>query len=225
VRNDCNGHGSAPRRRVGLIAVLGCLAFVLCLPLDPMLSGLLTGIQVKNDLRRELEFLQQFGAITSVILILLSAVLLDPGARPLLPRFILALAAPAAAAWVLKCLIGRGRPKLENPYLFVPPWRAHPVPLRDGSVAPLHSWEFWNSSAALLNSLPSSHTSAAFAFAALLSWRYRPLRHLVVAIAFAVGVCRLLFGSHYLSDVVAGGVLGWTVASLVLQQSRAKTRV
>jgi undecaprenyl-diphosphatase len=78
--------------------------------------------------------------------------------------------------------------------------RPRPIPLHP--VVP-YGW--------LYDSFPSGHTTAAFAFAAVLA-RERP-RHAVAAFVFAalVGLSRIYIGVHYPSDVLAGAILGTAV--------------
>jgi membrane-associated phospholipid phosphatase len=56
--------------------------------------------------------------------------------------------------------------------------------------------------------MPSSHAVEAFAAAAVLAGWLPETRCLWYALAVACGVTRLLSGAHFLSDVVAGALLG-----------------
>lgn len=218
-RTDCNdpaGPPAAPARRWARTLGIGAAIAAACLPLDPIIAGVTRGLRLGGDLRREMEFVQQFGAITSCIIIAIVILLLDPRAKKYLAKAVIALVANAAAVFALKCLIGRARPKLEEPYHFGGPWTAFQLPDASGSVQPVYAWEFWRKGVADLWSLPSSHTAAAFALAAVLSWFYPKLRVLVIPLAVVVGVCRVLFSAHYVSDVVVGGTIGWVVAGLVM---------
>ena len=58
------------------------------------------------------------------------------------------------------------------------------------------------------HSFPSGHTAASFAAATALSMAYPPARPLLFLTATAVGLSRIHLGHHFLSDVVAGGLLG-----------------
>ncbi len=180
-----------------------------------------------GDLKREMEFIQQFGAITSCVLIALVILLLDPGRRNALGRAVVAIATNSAAMFVMKCLIGRPRPRLKDPYHFGGPWTVYQIPrtVKDGAVerteiVARRAWEFWEKGTSDLWSLPSSHTGAAFALAAVLSVMYPRLRPLVIGIGCVVGVCRVALGAHYPSDVFVGGAIGWTVAMSVMTWHR-----
>jgi undecaprenyl-diphosphatase len=57
-------------------------------------------------------------------------------------------------------------------------------------------------------SFPSGHTITAFAVAISLGEFYPPLLPGLLFCALSVALSRILLGMHFLSDVVAGGVLG-----------------
>jgi undecaprenyl-diphosphatase len=57
-------------------------------------------------------------------------------------------------------------------------------------------------------SFPSGHATTAFAAAVLLSLRYPRGAVVFFGLAVLVGLSRVVLGSHFPSDVVAGAVLG-----------------
>lgn len=59
-----------------------------------------------------------------------------------------------------------------------------------------------------LDSFPSGHSTASFAIATVLAKRFPMWGPLWLALAVFVGVSRVLRGSHFLTDVVGGAVLG-----------------
>ena len=67
-------------------------------------------------------------------------------------------------------------------------------------------------------SMPSGHTTTAFALAAVLSNRYPQRRAILYGLATAVALSRVYLGRHYPSDVVAGALVGTGVTRLVLSQ-------
>lgn len=100
----------------------------------------------------------------------------------------LAVAGSGIAVNILKPLFGRGRPRLidvEGTFVF--------NPLTLGSS---------------FASFPSGHATTAFAFAAALALMVPRLRIGLYAIAALVALSRVIVGSHYLSDVIAGAALG-----------------
>jgi undecaprenyl-diphosphatase len=65
-------------------------------------------------------------------------------------------------------------------------------------------------------SLPSGHTAAAFVMACLIAASYPAAAVGVFLWASLIGASRLLLGVHYLTDLVAGALLGTGCAVLVL---------
>jgi undecaprenyl-diphosphatase len=65
-------------------------------------------------------------------------------------------------------------------------------------------------------SFPSSHAANMAAMATLFSVRYRSAAAAFIAVAFCVGVSRIVVGVHYPSDVAAGFAAGSGFAVLVL---------
>ena len=57
-------------------------------------------------------------------------------------------------------------------------------------------------------SFPSGHTMTAFAVAISLSLFYPSFLAVLLFCAFSIGVSRILVGMHFLSDVIAGAILG-----------------
>ncbi|HEU4686311.1 MAG TPA: phosphatase PAP2 family protein [Nitrospira sp.] len=92
---------------------------------------------------------------------------------------------------LLKHLIGRPRPKfMHSGYLHLSP--------ASGS-----GWD----------SFPSGHATATFAVAAVLAVRFPKMRGILFAAAVAIAASRVLRGSHYLTDVVGGAVLGYVIGT------------
>jgi undecaprenyl-diphosphatase len=57
-------------------------------------------------------------------------------------------------------------------------------------------------------SFPSGHTMTAFSIALVVSYFYPPLEGLLFFLAISIAVSRIVLGMHFLSDVLAGMVLG-----------------
>jgi undecaprenyl-diphosphatase len=57
-------------------------------------------------------------------------------------------------------------------------------------------------------SFPSGHTMTAFSIALVVSYFYPSLEGTLFFVAFSIAVSRIVLGMHFLSDVLAGIVLG-----------------
>lgn len=65
------------------------------------------------------------------------------------------------------------------------------------------------------DSFPSGHATVSFAVAAVLAVRFPRARWVIVGIAAAIALSRILRGAHFLTDTVGGAVLGWLAGILV----------
>lgn len=158
-----------------------------------------------GDIRRELEALQQFGQGAVTLLIAWAIWLLDPPRRRRLLDWGAAAAIAAVVAYPAKMLIGRPRPKFDDPGYFCGPFGAYPL---GPDVGVRHGWEVWAGISSDLWSMPSTHTVYAVVAAVALAVLYPRLKPIAVTMACLVGLARVLFGAHYLSDVLVGGGIG-----------------
>lgn len=69
-------------------------------------------------------------------------------------------------------------------------------------------------------SFPSSHAAAAFAVVPLLDAEYPMFKWFWVSFAVLVAVSRLFLKMHFLSDIIAGALLGYCVGLAVLYLKR-----
>jgi undecaprenyl-diphosphatase len=99
---------------------------------------------------------------------------------------------------LLKHLIGRPRPRLmhANGFEFGPSWQ-------EG-----------------FDSFPSGHASASFAVATVLSRHFPRAGWLFYFAAVMVGLSRVVRGSHFPTDVIAGVILGVTAGSVMINPLR-----
>ncbi len=64
-------------------------------------------------------------------------------------------------------------------------------------------------------SFPSGHTINAFAICTVLAYQWPLVLPALFATAAAIGASRVALGLHYVSDVVAGAILGFVIGGLV----------
>jgi undecaprenyl-diphosphatase len=63
-------------------------------------------------------------------------------------------------------------------------------------------------------SFPSGHALNAFALASVLALGYPPAALLALLVAASIAASRVVLGQHWLSDVLAGAVIGAAIGSL-----------
>lgn len=186
-------------------ALLGILAAAALWPLDGPLGRLARAVPVGGDLRRELEALGQFGALSSLIIIAWIIWQLDPRRRPRLLDGAAALVITGLVVSVCKMLAGRPRPRFDDPAVLPGPFGAYPIGPGQGVA---HGWEIWRIGTYDLGSMPSSHAAYAAVAATCLALLYPKLRALMVTLAALVAASRVLFAAHWPTDVVVGAALG-----------------
>jgi len=106
-----------------------------------------------------------------------------------------AIAVPSLFATIIKRLIGRARPFVGNeadPFLYLP-----------------LSWP------AAYASMPSGHTTTAFAAAVAIALVWPRLRWPMLVYAVIIAASRVALDAHYLSDVIAGAFVGSIGALMV----------
>jgi undecaprenyl-diphosphatase len=98
----------------------------------------------------------------------------------------------------IKHFVGRGRPKFMH---------------TDTSIFLPFGGKGWDS-------FPSGHAMAAFAVATVLAVRFPRARWILIVTALAVSASRLFRASHFLTDIIAGAVLGVLIGAVVAHPLR-----
>ncbi|MEK6829210.1 MAG: phosphatase PAP2 family protein [Nanoarchaeota archaeon] len=70
-----------------------------------------------------------------------------------------------------------------------------------------YTWDF---------AFPSSHTMLAFCVLPIVSREFPKLRYVWALFACLIAFSRVYFGFHFLSDVIAGAVIGYLIGALIL---------
>jgi membrane-associated phospholipid phosphatase len=232
------------RKRAVITLLAACIVAAAFVPLDRTLVKFLGPYQldgvrglgsiVGGDFKRELEFVQQFGAITSVVITGFCILLLDRAKGSRVFDLAIACIATALSQNAFKMLVGRPRPRVvfspsampgyDSPTHFAFAWQSYPLPRADveGGYLWAHPWELTKNISSDLWSMPSSHTAAAFCLAACLARLYPQLRPLVWTLACIVAFARIVLGAHFVSDVVMGGAMGLIVGAFVFQLELSK---
>jgi len=193
-------------------AGLGVAATFALLPFDGRVAAWARTVEIGGDIRRELEVIQQFGSFTSLLVAAVVIWAMDARWRTRLADATAAVLSSIVVTHAAKMLIGRPRPKFEDPDYFCGLFGAYPV--KAGVVA--SGWEVWRGISSDLASMPSSHTSAAMTLGVVLAWFYPRLRWLMVFFVVVTGVSRVLLRAHYPADVAAGATLGFLAAVFAL---------
>lgn len=105
-----------------------------------------------------------------------------------------ALIVSGLAARVIKILVARPRPT--------------------AAAGALDAW--WPSFSAAYNSFPSGHATSAFTLAAVFAVVAPSARWWLYALAGLIAFSRVAVDAHFVSDVVAGGLLGWVTGRLAM---------
>lgn len=87
-------------------------------------------------------------------------------------------------------------------------------PRPNAAAETLDAW--WPSLAAAYNSFPSGHATAVFTVVAVFALVAPSGRRWLYLAAAVVASSRVVVDAHYVSDVVGGGMLGWTIGRLAI---------
>lgn len=207
---------SAALRPPLLGVVFFAVLIVALMPIDEAVRRPLRAIgeSLGGDIEREIRLIEQFGGITSLAVVGILILRLDPGKRARVWDLALAAGATGLISFLTKIAIGRTRPVLIGHDTVLGTTNAIAT---TKSPEPTYTWELWERGVSQLWSMPSSHTSAAFALAVFLATVYPRLRTLAYTFAVIVGLARIMHGAHWPTDVLAGALLGYWVSSVVVR--------
>jgi len=202
-RKDCCSLSNSWRQhRVWWCAAGLALAGFLALAVDIPVAQWFLGGRVPGDFRKPINFIEVFGHGSGVVMILMVVWVLDPVSRASLVRLAACAYGSGLVADGCKLLIARARPRKCD-------FNASIFETFEGWFPLLHFEE-------VQQSCPSSHMATGMGLAIGLAWRYPRGRWLFPALAALVGLQRLLNGSHFLSDVLWGAAIGFTVSHCIL---------
>lgn len=221
--------GPAPRLTSGgvvetlAVAILGVsLIAASMILLDPLIPGL--RLQLPQGLVRVFERITDLGLGSVVLWPVGLALLVVLGAMPELKDMNRRVAAALAAriGFVFTCVAGVGVFVLVLKYVL---GRARPyMALHLPGPHPVLTFD-WMALHAGFASFPSGHSTVVFATACALAALYPRARAALFAVAVVVAFSRVVLGSHYPSDVLAGGALAILFSGLTLKAFAARRLV
>ncbi len=124
----------------------------------------------------------------------------NPGLYPFGRSLLIGLLSAGISVQILKHLIGRARPRLTDNVIFIGP------SLKSG-----------------YDSFPSGHSTLAFCLAYVASKYYPRYSAAFYLFAITVALYRIDCLAHFPSDVLAGAVVGVSVAKLTLSKTAGRT--
>jgi membrane-associated phospholipid phosphatase len=192
----------------GTMALLATLATLIDLPLARWVEGTADERWIPGDILEIVELSEAFAHGSTVALLILAAVLLDPRGWRVTPRLAICVFGAGLIADIGKVLVGRWRPGHAN--------------LSGGLSDTFTTWAPSLSTERLpgledthdIQSFPSGHTTTAFGLAIGLSLLYPRGRWLFFAVAILAAYQRIDSQSHFLSDVLAGACVAFVVGAV-----------
>lgn len=119
--------------------------------------------------------------------------------------------------WILPLWLSLGLSALISFLLKIAVQRPRPFQIGIVSVLPIlekSSHLIWNFS------FPSFQTMLGFCAVPILSKEFPKLKHVWIVFASLIAFSRIYFGLHFLSDVIAGGLIGYSVGWLIIKTEK-----
>jgi membrane-associated phospholipid phosphatase len=186
--------------------VVGLLVLALCVPLDAYVHPLVFRYVDTHAVRLAGNGFTQLGTAWAATGLLggLALVAHRVGDLELLRASVGGVAGVVIASLanqVAKQVACRGRPRLLDG------WSLNRLSTPTGEAGAFFHWPCAVDSR--YHSFPSGHAATAFALAAALSRAAPARRRVWLAVAAGVGASRVVLNAHFVSDALAGGLLGW----------------
>lgn len=182
---------------MNLVLIISLAAACLLLMLVER-RGLRTQLELKfkGDLKRETQFLAQYGQSACTPLVFILIWQMDPRHLNAAMPVGLGVLITSVIVMILKRLIGRVRPGREQAGKFLGPSFKH---------------------ANYRESFPSSHTACAVALSAMLAQMYPLGASTFWTLAGICAFLRYALDAHWPSDIVGGALIGYVTAALTMQ--------
>ncbi len=148
------------------------------------------------------EFFLNFGSALTVFIfvVILTAVFFQQKKKESILPLWFAAGMSVVVSFLLKVIVQRPRPFQLG--------LVHILGVADPSYA---IWHF---------SYPSFHTMAMFAMVPFLNKEFPRFKYVWIAFAVLIGFSRLYLGVHFLSDVMAGGLIGYIMGTLIVESEK-----
>jgi membrane-associated phospholipid phosphatase len=172
-----------------------CVACILMMIAERRGAPVVLTLRLKNDIKRETRFLQQYGQFTCCTIVVAIVFCLGGsqwrghGEGIVVPLAAAPLVAGGLGMFV-KRLLSRVRPGHENAGKFLGPTKGH---------------------ANFRESFPSNHSATAMALSVGLSYLYPPAAIVFWTLAVVTGLLRYLLDAHWPSDVLGGLAFGYVI--------------
>lgn len=154
---------------------------------------------IRNSFLNQIFFVVKFLDMDLIVVGILTLVLLFKKQKRwwVLPIW-LTMGITAIVSVILKVLIHRARPFVSGVVSLLPGIAAE---------AKYLTWDF---------SFPSFDTALIFCTIPIISKLYPKWRYPLIVFAILVGLSRIYFGLHYLSDVICGALIGFLIGILIV---------